>query len=190
MPVPGLGIVILPRESQVQPADAVQRHLAVERIVAGSPHHGLAAVGRDLRPAQMVVVQVVQLVAAHHRDRLATQAQEVGRAQTVPVVLHHQLAIQAVHEAPGVGWRLVLVGALTQCIDPVVRVDTVPGRLAESVEDVVRIRGARHRGDVAVGVVHEGLRAWTVDADQPVAGARRGIAVHQSIPGVTGAVAK
>src|SRR5690606_20920506 len=53
VPKPGFLIPVLPREPDVEPTDAVERHRAVESRIAGPPHRGLGAVGHQFRASDL-----------------------------------------------------------------------------------------------------------------------------------------
>src|SRR5690606_2721551 len=142
------GVPILPREPQVQPADAVGGDGAVERVVARAPDDALACTRGHLRPAQMVGVHHVHLPAAHQAHRFAAgQAQVVRPGTPAPGVLGLHLTAGAVHEPhPGRRGALVLADALAQGVDPVIGGYATAGDLVEAVEGVVAVRVAAAGG--------------------------------------------
>ena len=72
VPVPSLGVVVLPGQPDVEPADVVQRDVAVERLAVGPPDGGLAAVGHRLRAPELVAVHVVEAAKSTQRDAIRT----------------------------------------------------------------------------------------------------------------------
>src|SRR5690606_7172255 len=171
VPEPALGVPILPREPQVQPADAVGGDGAVEDVVARAPDHALARIRCHLRPAQVVGVHHVLLLAAHQAHRLAAgQAQVVRPGTPAPGVLGLHLTAGDVHEPhPGRRAPLILADALAQGIDPVIGGHATAGDLVQAVEAVVTIRVAAAGGGVAAGVVAVARRAGAGDGRQAVA---------------------
>ena len=73
VPMPGLGIIVLTGESQVQTADCIERHGTIERIIVCSPNYRFGAIGDYLRPAQVVVVHIVQLLVSHQANYLTPE---------------------------------------------------------------------------------------------------------------------
>src|SRR5690606_28460033 len=164
-------VPILPREPQVQPADAVGGDGAVEGVVARAPDHALARIRGHFRPAQVVGVHHVHLPAAHQAHRLAAgQAQVVRPGTPAPGVLGLHLTAGAVHEPhPGRRAPVVLADALAQGIDPVIGGHATAGDLVQAVEAVVTIRVAAAGGGVAAGVGAVARRAGAGDGRQAVA---------------------
>ena len=190
VPQARFGIVVLPREPQVQSPDAVGGHRAVERMIAGLPDNGLAAVGRQLRPAQLVVVQIDDLIAAHHRHRLVAVPDVAG---PLPArVLGQQPVVPGIHVAAAAR-RVALAHPLVQRVHRVGRRDARPGMTGQPAERIVgqgvgHARSVGEGGDVAVGVVGERAgQAAGNGIEQPMAGGRQGVAGAVGRTGVAGA---
>ena len=150
----GLGIEVLAGEAEVDSADAVLRDVSVEGGVAGLPHDGLAAVGGQLRSAEVVVVQVGDLVVSDHCDRLAAVVEVAG--PLVVGVLGQQLVEPRIHVAAGRA-GLALAHALIQCVHGVGGRGAGSGVAGEASEGIIAQRvglacRVGERGDVAVGV--------------------------------------
>ena len=155
MPQARLGIQVLARVTEVEAADAVDVDVAVERLVVRLPDHRPAGVRRQLRPSQVVGVEVVDLVVAHQRHRFIAVPEVAGPAVRIP--LREQLVLAAV-DVRRVGHRRAGLGhPLVQRIHRVGRGHARAGVACEPAEWIVsqRVRyavRARERRGVADGV--------------------------------------